>query len=315
MALSDLAKSTHSRSDRLRQILSILCNHGVFTYDDVSGRYSNSAASSLIASKHWTQWHNWVTLYGNQFYDIARGIPASVDQDASRTAAQLNYNTNEDMFTFFRTQEWAPQLHRTLGSGAVAQLPGILEDYPWHELSSRLVMDIGGGGGDFIAGLLRRHPTMQGGLFDQPHIADTFREAVSLGGKFHALARQIRTHHIVGGDFFKSVPRCSDYTMKWCLHDWKDSEAVVILKNIRKSLVPEPGSRLVVLESVLSDRHSGRLAQYGDINMMMTIGGQERTENDWRRLARLSGWHVHGIWDLRRAWVKALDFRPLEAEF
>ncbi|KAI3326354.1 S-adenosyl-L-methionine-dependent methyltransferase [Xylariaceae sp. AK1471] len=314
MTATELAKSTHSRSDRLVQIMRILCNQGIFTYDESTDRYSNSPASSLLASNHWTQWHNWVTLYGTQFYDIARGIPDSIAENASRSAAQINYDTDDDMFTFFRRQEWAPQLHRTLGGGATAQLPGILEDYPWHEVAGGLVMDIGGGGGDFIAGLLRKYPTMQGGLFDQSHVVDLVRQFFKPDGKFHDIVDQVQSHHLIGGNFFESLPECSVYTMKWCLHDWKDAEAISILKNIRKSVIIGPESRLIVLESILSDKHSNRLTQYGDINMMMTINGQERTEDEWRRLAISSGWNLNGIWDLRRAWVKAMEFRPMMTE-
>ncbi|KAI1422004.1 S-adenosyl-L-methionine-dependent methyltransferase [Xylaria sp. FL1777] len=314
MTLADLAKLTHSRNDRLGQILRILCDQGIFTYDDKTRRYSNSPASTLLLSDHWTQWHNWVTLYGTQFYDIARGIPSSTVERSSRTAAQINFDTDTNMFAFFREQEWALQLHRTLGGGATAQLPGILEDYPWYEVADGLVMDIGGGGGDFIAGLLRRYPEMQGGLFDQPHIADHFRSYFESGAKFHDIKGQVQDHNVVGGDFFESVPRCAVYTMKWCLHDWMDAEALAILKNIRKSIIVGPKSRLIVLESILSNRHSGRLTRYGDINMMMTISGQERTEDDWQNLAKSAGWELSGIWDLRRAWVKAMEFRPVVPE-
>lgn len=116
--LDELAKATQSRTDRLGQILCILCNAGIFHYDEATKTYSNSPASSLLGSNHPTQWHNWVRLYGNQFYDIARGIPASLDRDDVRWAAQINFDTDDNMFTFFQAQGWVPLLHRTLGGGA-----------------------------------------------------------------------------------------------------------------------------------------------------------------------------------------------------
>ncbi|KAI0419767.1 S-adenosyl-L-methionine-dependent methyltransferase [Xylaria grammica] len=309
MSLDELAEITHSHRDRLGQVMHILRNQGIFVYNESDRRYYNSPASSLLLSNHWTQWHNWVSLYGTQFYDIARGIPDSTIKNAPRTAAQVNYDTDCDMFTFFREQQWVPQLLQTLGGGATAQLPGMLADYPWHEVANGLVMDIGGGGGDFIAGLLRKYPKMQGGLFDQPHAIEHFRQSLALGGKLYDIKEQVRDENIVAGNFFESIPRCTVYTMKWCLHDWKDPEAILILKNIRDAIVPGPHNRLIVFESVISDRHSDRLSHYGDINMMMTINGQERSKDDWERLAKASGWELEGMFDLRRAWVKALDFR------
>ena len=98
--------------------------------------------------------------------------------------------------------------------------------------------------------------------------------------------------------------------MKWVLHDWKDDDAATILRNIRKAIVEGPKSRLIVLESILADGRMGRLSRYGDINMMMTANGQERDEKQWRVLAEKAGWRVTGIYDLRNAWVKAIELKP-----
>lgn len=94
-------------------------------------------------------------MYGNEFYDIARGIPKSVSIDVTRWAAQINFDTDMDMFEYFNTQGWVPRLHRTLGSAATAMAPGIVADYPWEDVMDKTITDIGGGGGTFIATLLR----------------------------------------------------------------------------------------------------------------------------------------------------------------
>lgn len=311
LSLNDLARATQSHSDRLGQAMQMLCTAGIFDFDETTGRYSNSLASCLLRSDHWTQWHNWVTLYGDQFYNIARGIPESLKKDSSRWAAQINYDTDEEMFSFFQRQGWVAQLHQTLGAGAAAQMPGILEDYPWHEVDDGRIIDIGGGSGAFIVGLARKHATVQGAIFDVEHVIDHIRPFFQENGPYADVRDQFKDKDLIAGDFFVSVPPSAVYTMKWCLHDWKDPQAVAILKRIRDSIVLEPKSRLIVLESVLSTNRSGRLSQYGNINMMMTANGQERTENEWRLLAGQAGWHIKKTWNLRNAWVKALDFRPM----
>lgn len=314
LSIEELAEATKSRSDRLNQVLHILSTAGIFHRDETSKSYSNSPASSLLRSGHRDQWQNWARLYGNQFYDIARGIPESTREDAVRWAAQINYNTDDNMFSFFKAQGWVPELHRTLGGGAAAQMPGILEDYPWHEVADGLIVDVGGGSGAFLAGLLRRYGTMKGGIYDLPYVIDHVRPFFQPGGEYGDVADQVPGENLIGGDFFKSIPPSAVYTMKWCLHDWKDAQATEILKMIRASIVPGPTSRLIVLESILSNDQSGRLSQYGNINMMMTADGQERTEEQWRNLALGSGWRIDKIWDLRGAWVKAMDFRLASEE-
>lgn len=310
--LQQLADASGSRADRLGQVLRALYNNGIFEYDEHTGLYGNNHTSSLLRTDHWTQWRNWVELYGNQFYDIARGIPDSTKKDATKSAAQINFDTDLDMFTYFQQQEWVPLLYRTLGGGAIAMSPGILEDYPWAEVAEDMVMDIGGGGGALIASLLRKFGNMWGGIFDLPsvisHTKPSFHDK---DGRYADVGDRVSPSHLIAGDFFESIPSFAIYTMKWCLHDWKDQEAITILSNIRKAIVPGPKSRLLVMESILADGYSQRLSRYGDVNMMMTANGQERTEHQWREIAERSGWEIAAIYTLRNAWVKAMDFRPI----
>ena len=78
-------------------------------------------------------------LYGNEVYDMAYGIPAACRKGVERMPAQLYFNTNDHMFTYFAAQGWVPRLHKTLSGGAKAQSLGILEDYrgmSWRVTSS-----------------------------------------------------------------------------------------------------------------------------------------------------------------------------------
>ena len=214
------------------------------------------------------------------------------------------------MFTYFQAQGWVPQLHRTLGSGATANAPGILADYPWEQIADKTVLDIGGGGGALIASLLRKHETMRGGVFDLQSVIDHIRPFFLPGGQFEDLKSRVPSENLIPGNFMENVPSFEVYVMKWVLHDWKDDDSVTILKNIRRAIVLGEKSRLIVLESILSNGRTGRLSRYGDINMMMTANGQERTEAEWRGLAELAGWKVTGVFPLRNAWVQAIELKP-----
>jgi len=310
LTVPELAKASNARADRLGQILMPLRNNGIFSYNPSTGQYANTHVSTLLRSDHWTQWHNWVDLYGNEFYDIARGIPKSVKSDATRWAAQINFDTDMNMFEYFNGQGWMPRLHRTLGGGATAMAPGIVEDYPWNEVKDKTVLDLGGGGGSFIATLLRNFPSMRGSIYDLPHVIAHSSDLFSKGGTFEDLTDRVPQANLIGGDFLKWVPPTEVYVMKWCLHDWTDEPAATILRNVRKAIVSGPVSRLVVFESILSDGRMGRLSRYGDINMMMTANGQERTEAQWRKLVEETGWKIDRIYPLRNAWVQAIDLRP-----
>jgi hypothetical protein len=288
----------------------MLHNNGTFAYSPDDDTYSNNPTSEMLRTDHWAQWHNWVDLYGNEFYDMARGIPASLKEGTVRTPAQINFDTDENMFDYFTRRGWLPRLHRTLGGGATAQAPGILADYPWEEFGDKTFLDIGGGEGALIALILRRHPGMRAALLDTPKVIEHAR-SLFRDGKYADVGERVTEDNLITGDFLESVPSFEFYTMKWCLHDWDDEKTATVLQNIRKAIRVTPDSRLVVMESILADGQSSRLSRYGDLTMMVSANGQERTEAQWRSLAGRTGWEIRHIRTLRGAWPCAIEMRPV----
>lgn len=216
------------------------------------------------------------------------------------------------MFAYFQEHGLVPRLHQTLGSGAAAMAPGILEDYPWGEVADKIIMDIGGGSGAMLASLLRRFPSMRGGMFELQGVISHTRPFFRTGGQFEDVGGRVADGYLIAGNFLEAVPASEVYIMKWVLHDWGDQEVVTILKNIRGAIVENKDtSRLVLLESILADGYSARLSRLGDINMMMmTAHGMERSEAEWRHLAEKAGWGHFRLFKLRRSWVDAIELKP-----
>ena len=295
---------------RLGQVLDTLVNFGIFSYDQTTGRYANNRASALVNHSHWTQWHRWSDLYGTDIFDVSRALPDAVKAGETRSAVQIAHNTDLSMFEYFSTQGRISKFHGTLGAGAIAQAPGLSVDYPWHEVADQTVVDIGAGSGEFLAGVMRAHPRMKGVYFDLPHAVDMVRPHFEPGtGKFADIVD--RMVGLLAGNFLERVPPSAVYTMKWCLHDWLDEHVVRILQTIRDCLVVAPGSRLIVLESVKKPGRSSRIPNYGDLVMLITANGKERSEKDWASLAEQGGWQLHRIYPVRRAWLSAIDLRPM----
>lgn len=111
------------------------------------------------------------------------------------------------------------------------------------------------------------------------------------------------------------MPSYEVYTIKWCLHDWHDEDALPLLRNVRAAIMRTDTSRLIILEAVLHRKgRSTRLARYGDINMMMTAKGRECTEGEWRWLAETAGWRLAEIHRFRNSWVCAIDLRLADGD-
>jgi ubiquinone/menaquinone biosynthesis C-methylase UbiE len=151
---------------------------------------------------------------------------------------------------------------------------------------ARTVVDVGGSEGVLLRGLLRGAPEAQGILFDRPEIIDYAKQK---GDPEFAGRLQF-----VGGDFFKEVPGGGDvYTLKHILHDWSDDECAAILKNVHRAA--KEGSRLVLVEFILPDDGRPSPVTLMDINMMVMVGGRERTADEFRTMLAAGGFEVERI--------------------
>ena len=146
----------------------------------------------------------------------------------------------------------------------------------------RMVVDVGGGRGTLLAALLRANPQLRGILFDVPHVV---REAPGLLER-EGVARRCQ---LVGGDFFECLPAGADAcVLRDILHDWDDEQALRILRNCRAAV--SPGSRLILVERVVpSDARDAVPALLADLEMLVNIGGRERTEAELRALVERGG--------------------------
>lgn len=139
-----------------------------------------------------------------------------------------------------------------------------------------VVADIGGGTGAVLADVLAAHPSVRGILFDQPHVvagADPVLRAA-------AVAERVS---VVPGDFFAEVPSGADaYLLARVLHDWADEDALRILRNVRAAMAPE--ARVLLVEAVVGPPNEDPAAKFLDLMMLVSAGGRERTEEEWRAL-------------------------------
>lgn len=152
------------------------------------------------------------------------------------------------------------------------------------------VMDVGGGDGTLLASVLRRHGDLRGVLFD------TIEGAAQADGTLRAAGVASRCA-VRTGDFFTSVPGGVDaILLKSVLHDWDDERATTILGHCRRAL-PDHG-RLLVVEPVLPEAvaDAGSPVVYlSDLNMLVNVGGRERTRAEFETLLGRNGFTVDDV--------------------
>jgi O-methyltransferase domain len=146
------------------------------------------------------------------------------------------------------------------------ELQTVLRMYDWSGVG--MLVDVGGGNGSFLAGLLTRHPGLRGVLLDLPRV-------VAGAGAVLERAGVADRCEVVAGDFFRDVPRGADaYLLKRILYGWHDERAAVILRLIRDAMTP--ASRLLVIEPVVKYGSVTDIGARYDLSMLVMTGTASR---------------------------------------
>jgi SAM-dependent methyltransferase len=164
------------------------------------------------------------------------------------------------------------------------------------------VTDVGGGDGTLLAGVLDAHPGLTGVVYDT---AEGLAQAPKTLEQ-HGLTGRCS---LIAGDFFRSVPESSDlYLIKSVLHDWADEQAVTILSHCREVLPPH--GRVLIVEPVLPDpvdtnaeatAADDAITYLSDLNMLVNVGGRERTRKDFEDLCHRAGLSLTSVTPLAEA--------------
>jgi hypothetical protein len=148
-----------------------------------------------------------------------------------------------------------------------------------HLREVRTVVDVGGGEGKLAAELLLREDHLRAVVADRPEVVSSPDPAVSrLGDRIS----------MVAADFFEAVPPGGDvYVLSRILHDWADAPAAAILRRCRSAMSDD--SLLVLLEQLAPDHEPddpvARLElAIKDLNMLVLVGGRERSLADYAAL-------------------------------
>lgn len=176
----------------------------------------------------------------------------------------------------------------------------ILAEYDFGRFAR--IADVGGGAGQFLAKVLKRHPRSTGVLCDQPQVVVEAKDVLQREGVMDRVT-------LVETDFFTEIVGCCDsYLIRHTLKNWNDEKAELILRRIREAIGDNSEARLLVIEMLLTGRGQWDLGKLIDIDSL-TVGGRERDREDWNRVARAAGFEPTN--DPTPGGVALLEFRPV----
>jgi hypothetical protein len=186
-----------------------------------------------------------------------------------RAAARLFGGVTQDRWTdlLFSVQTGEPAFRKQAGAdgpfggiGADPELAALFDeamaDWTKHVAVAAVaaydfarfgtIVDVGGGNGTLLAGILGVTSGPRGIVFDLPHVVQRAQAYLAEMGVADRCTA-------VGGDFFKEIPRGGDaYLLKHVIHDWNDDGAVQILTTCRRAMGPD--ARLLIIEGIYPER-------------------------------------------------------------
>ena len=265
----ELAREVGADPDTLRRLLRALASDGVFL-EERPGVFRNTEASEQLRHSGWGAFAH---LFGGVFYRAVGGLDAS-----GRAAFPELYGT--DFWSWLAAHPDERELFDLAMEQGKEQRVERFDRVDWR--GDETVVDVGGGNGSLLVGLLRRQPGLRGIVFDLP---ETVRDENALGEGIE----------FVEGSFFESVPEGDVYILSTILHDWDDEPATAILRTIHTSA--QPDARLLLLEAVVPAGNEPGGAKWLDLLMLALFAGRERDEAQWRSLLEAGGFEPTSIED------------------
>ena len=274
--VEELAAATKSSAPSLSRLLKFLTSVGIFA-QDATGKYRQTPLSDTLRVNHPQSVRGAAILFGSAILWRAFG---ELSTTIATGQPAFNHVFGTSFFEYLSGHpEDAAIFNTAMTSISSVELPLIVAAYDFSEFER--IVDVGGGEGALLHGILCANPKLHGVLFDLPSVV---AGATSL--RNGSISERCA---IVGGDFFQAVPDGADaYLMRVVVHDWNDEDALKILKNCRRA-IPAHGKLLLVV-SVLKMPNEPDLGKFNDLIMLVVApGGRERTEAEFTDLLHKAG--------------------------
>lgn len=269
LTAASLATATGADAGALDRVLRLLALYGIFAYID--GAVAHTPTSLMLRQDHPQSMRSLVRMFGLPGLWTAVGELGFAIETGEPSA---NRALPGGLWGYLAQN---PEASRLFGEAMTAKAQGhiasIVTAYDFSRYG--VIADIGGGRGHLIQAIVAATPTASGVLFDQPHVVE---EAADVA--FDRL-------RLVGGDFFRDpLPVADAYILMEVIHDWDDDASRQILRAVRRAA--RAHATVLLIEALLPNVSAPNWPATLDI-VMLTIGGRQRTLEEYAELLRESG--------------------------
>lgn len=281
----ELAAETGTHAQSLHRIMRALAGEGLFNFDDL-GRFSLTPAGAVLRSDLPMSLHYWALL-------MLGKVHSGTWEDLMRTTrtgeSAFQHRFGMDLWQYCaQDTEHARLFAAAMAGFTTTYIRDLLSSYSF--AAFKRIVDVGGGDGSLLIGILRANREIEGVVFDLPQVVAQAKQRIDEAG---FTDRCIAS----GGDALVEVPRGGDaYILSRVIHDWDDDNARKILVNCRKALTAV--GRILVIERAMPDsaKETASIPAFllsdinlTDLNMMVMTSGRERTIREYQSLFAQAG--------------------------
>lgn len=274
---AQLAQTTGTDAANLARLLRALVSVGLLS-EPTAGSYGSTSLSSCLESTRPGSLYPMARMAGSDWqWRVLAGLPESLKTGQPA----IEHILGKDLWSYFRDDD--PEGGRCFNQ-AINQSVGPSDEalataYDFSSVNT--LVDVGGGLGSFLLTVLPRYPSLTGVLFDRAEVIAQAKERIAQAGL-------IKRCDVVEGDFFQAVPAGGDaYFLRQIIKDWNDEQSTRILQNCMHAM--NQGGKILVAEQVLRPGQADLIGKLTDLQLMTTLPGRERDEQEFRRLFAAAG--------------------------
>lgn len=282
LTAAEIAKRAGANEEAVYRLLRLLSGYSVFAEGE-DGRFGLTPMASALRDEAPDSMRGIALLMGHPLLWEDWGYLLS-----SVRTGQPSMPTLRGMGAFeflMSNPEYGAAFMQGMASLSAPETDPVVAAYDFSPF--RTIVDVGGGRGALLAGILDRASGSTGILFDQPHATADAADVLKAAGVADRCT-------IENGSYFETVPAGGDaYLLKHTLHDFSEQQIRAVLKNVRNAI--STGGALFVIEYVLPGGNTRHIGNIIDMWLMLLLGAKERTSQQYAELLASEGFRLASI--------------------
>jgi O-methyltransferase. len=278
VSYKELAEQTATHAPSLHRLLRALASIGIFKEDEHQ-RFELTPLSQLLRSDSPGSLRAITLLVGSSFeWSAWSQLLHSIQTGESA----FEHIFGMDLWAYTTQHPEAQHVFHHAMSGLSAQeVNALLSAYDFSTFHS--IVDVAGGHGQLLTTLLHCYPLLHGVLFELPEVVREAQRHIEEAGLTSRC-------DMVAGNMFNSIPAGYDgYILKSIIHNWDDNRVIQLLQTCRIAMPDH--AKLLLITRVLAPRNLPDNGKFMDLNMLVTLGGCERTKDELTTI--LADAHLH----------------------